>query len=66
MVRVLLGGTQPSVHVEGQHLARCLRAVRRGLISRDDMAAVCQSLPTVSAEQIVADVLAPGGPAVTR
>jgi hypothetical protein len=43
---------------EGQHLARYLRAFRRGLIGRDDMTTVCRSLPVVSPGQVVADVLA--------
>jgi hypothetical protein len=53
----------------GQHLARYLRAHRRGLIGRDDMKAVCRSLPVVSAGQIVADTTVPasahGGAAMT-
>jgi hypothetical protein len=36
-------------------MARYFRAYRRGLISRNDTAAVCRSLPAVSAGQIVAD-----------
>jgi hypothetical protein len=39
----------------GQHMARYLRAFRCGLVGRDDMAAVCRSVPVVSAGQIVAD-----------
>jgi hypothetical protein len=46
---------------EGQHLARYLRAYRRGLVGRDEMTAVCRSLPVVSAGQVVADVTAPQG-----
>jgi hypothetical protein len=42
-----------------QHLTRYLRARRRGLIGRDDMAAVCRSVPVVSAGQIVADPTLP-------
>jgi hypothetical protein len=40
---------------EGQHLARYLRADRRGLIDRDAMTAVCRAVPQVSAGHIVAD-----------
>jgi hypothetical protein len=40
---------------QGQHLARYLRAYRRGLISREDVAAVCRSLPVVSAGQVITD-----------
>jgi hypothetical protein len=51
----------------GQHLARYFRAYRRGLIGRDDTAAVCRSLSAVSAGQIVADdapsALSPHNPA---
>jgi hypothetical protein len=46
---------------EGQHLARYLRAYRRGLIGRDVITAVCQSLPVASAGQAVADMTAPCG-----
>jgi hypothetical protein len=40
---------------DGQHLARYLRAYRRGLISRDDLAVICQALRHLSAGQIVTD-----------
>ncbi len=46
---------------QGHHLARYLRAFRRGLFSREDIASVCRSLPVASAGQVVADVPAPGG-----
>jgi hypothetical protein len=46
---------------EGQHLARYLRAYRRGLIGRDVMTAVCRPLPVVSAGQVVSDVTEPCG-----
>jgi hypothetical protein len=44
---------------DGQHLARYLRAYRRGLIGKDAVAALCQGLPRVSAGQLVADVTEP-------
>jgi hypothetical protein len=44
---------------EGQHLARYLRAYRRGLIGQEVMASVCRTLPAASAGQIVTDVPAP-------
>ena len=43
----------------GQHLARYLRAYRRGLIGRDALAVICQDLPQVSAGQVVAEVASP-------
>jgi hypothetical protein len=46
---------------EGQHLARYLRAYRRGLIGRDVITAVCRPLPVASAGQLVADATAPQG-----
>jgi hypothetical protein len=46
---------------QGHHLARYLRAFRRGLVSRENIASVCRSLPAASAGQVVADVPAPGG-----
>jgi hypothetical protein len=49
---------------EGQHLARYLRAYRRGLIGKDVVTAICWALPRVSAGQVVADVAAPGGDAL--
>jgi len=47
---------------EGQHLARYLRAYRRGLISREMMTSACLLLPAASAGQLVTEVmgLAPG------
>jgi hypothetical protein len=43
----------------GQHLARYLRAYRRGLIGRDALAPICQDLPQVSAGQVVDEVAVP-------
>ena len=43
---------------QGQHLARYLRAHRKGLIGKQDMAAMCRLLPAVSAGQVVTDVTA--------
>lgn len=40
---------------DGQHLARYLRASRRGLIGREALAALCEPLPHVSAGQIIPD-----------
>lgn len=34
---------------DGQHLARYLRAYRRGLLGRDEMAAICADAPRISA-----------------
>jgi hypothetical protein len=45
--------------LEGQHLARYLRAHRRGLIGRDELTSVCRPLPVASAGQLVADMTAP-------
>jgi hypothetical protein len=45
---------------EGQHLARYLRAHRRGLIGRDVVKTICLALPRISAGQVVADAAAPG------
>lgn len=57
-MRVLPGtGCAP----EGQHLARYLRAYRRGLISRELMTSVCLLLPAASAGQLVTEVAGPGG-----
>jgi hypothetical protein len=44
--------------VDGQHLARYLRAYRRGLIGRADLTAVCESLPQISAGQLIVGVVA--------
>lgn len=41
---------------DGQHLARYLRAYRRGLIDRDAVTAICQAMPGISAGQVVADL----------
>jgi hypothetical protein len=46
---------------EGQHLARYLRAYRRGLISRELMTSACQLLPAASAGQLVTEVTGLGG-----
>ncbi len=43
---------------QGQHMARYLRVYRRGLVGRDDLTAVCRSLPVASG-QVVADMRAP-------
>jgi hypothetical protein len=40
----------------GLHLARYLRAYRRGLLSREDLALICEALPHVSAGHIVTEV----------
>jgi len=50
---------------EGQHLARYLRAYRKGLISRELMTSACLMLPAASAGQLVTEVtgLAPGSAA---
>jgi hypothetical protein len=40
----------------GQHLARYLKAYRRGLLSRDELTAICADLPHVSAGLVVAEV----------
>jgi hypothetical protein len=37
----------------GLHLARYLRAYRRGLISREALAVICAALPQVSAGHVV-------------
>jgi len=44
---------------EGLHLARYLRAYRRGLISQEELAVICAPLAHVSAGQVVAHVAAP-------
>lgn len=53
---------------QGQHLARYLRAYRRGLISRELMASAWLLVPAASAGQLVTDVsgLARGGAAGGR
>ena len=43
---------------EGLHLARFVRAYRRGLISQEELAAICGPLVNVSAGQVVAQVAA--------
>jgi hypothetical protein len=43
---------------EGLHLARYVRAYRRGLISQDELAVICRPLAHVSAGQVVAQVTA--------
>ncbi len=45
---------------EGHHLARYLRAYRRGLLGRDDVASACRYVSQVSAGQVVADVTVAG------
>ena len=44
---------------EGPHLARYVRAFRRGLIGHEDLAVVCDALPRVSAGQVVVGVPTP-------
>jgi len=44
---------------DGHHLARYIRAYRRGLISKQAMATVCESLPMASAGQLIADATTP-------
>jgi hypothetical protein len=43
------------------HLARYVRAYRRGLISQEELAAICDALPMVSAGHLVAPVPAVPG-----
>jgi hypothetical protein len=45
----------------GLHLARYVRSYRRGLLSREDLATICEALPHVSGGHIVAEA-----PAVLR
>jgi hypothetical protein len=40
---------------DGLHLARFVRAYRRGLISQKELAAICEALPQVSAGHVVAE-----------
>ncbi len=49
---------------DGLHLARYLRAYRRGLVSRKVITSACLDLPAVSAGQLVAEITGPafGGP----
>jgi hypothetical protein len=42
---------------DGQHLARYLRASRRGLIGREALGALCEPLPHVSAGQVIPDAV---------
>jgi hypothetical protein len=42
--------------VEGLHLARYVRSYRRGLISQEELAAICWPMAHVSAGQVVAEV----------
>ncbi len=44
---------------EGLHLARYLRAYRRGLVSREMMTSACLALPVVSPGQLVAEITGP-------
>jgi hypothetical protein len=46
---------------DGLHVARYVRAYRRGLIGRDELTVICAALPLVSAGQVVAKVTAPPG-----
>jgi hypothetical protein len=43
---------------DGLHLARYVRAYRRGLISQEELAAICGPLAHVSAGQVVTQVAA--------
>jgi hypothetical protein len=43
---------------EGQHLARYLRAYRRGLISRRALTMICQALPHISDGQVIGEITA--------
>jgi hypothetical protein len=43
---------------DGQHLARYLRAYRRGLLARDDLTNICGDVPHVSEGLVVAEVAA--------
>ena len=40
----------------GQHLARYLRAYRRGLLGREELTAICAELPHVSAGVVVVEI----------
>jgi hypothetical protein len=42
---------------QGQHLARYLRAYRKGLISRELMTSACLLLPAASSGQIVTEIV---------
>ena len=46
---------------DGLHLARYLRAYRRGLISREALKAICEVSPQVSAGQVVVEAATPQG-----
>jgi hypothetical protein len=46
---------------DGLHLARYVRAYRRGLISQEALAVVCEALLQVSSGQVVARVTARPG-----
>jgi hypothetical protein len=41
---------------EGLHLARYVRAYRRGLLGQQDLAAICEALAQISAGHVVAEV----------
>jgi hypothetical protein len=43
---------------DGLHLARYVRAYRRGLLSKEDLAVICEVLAQVSAGYVVAEVSA--------
>jgi hypothetical protein len=45
---------------DGQHLARYLRAYRRGLLSRDELTAICGDVEHVSAGLVVAEAARSG------
>ena len=46
---------------DGLHLARYLRAYRRGLISQQALKAICENSPQVSAGQVVVEAAASQG-----
>jgi hypothetical protein len=41
---------------EGLHLARYVRCYRRGLLSREALAGICQPVPQASAGHVVTDL----------
>jgi len=43
---------------DGLHLARYVRAYRRGLLDHTDLAAICEALAQVSAGHVIAEVTA--------
>jgi hypothetical protein len=57
-VRVLLATPNTTCREQGLHLARYVRAYRRGLLSQKDLAAICEALAQVSAGHVVSGVSA--------